>query len=117
VGAVCRSLTPGCAAPPRRHGGDVALPQARACPAMMDELGRVLRNVLALLKRGGVICFFPSYAYAQQVWERWQQSGQLRALQALTGVPGAAGGGGGGGGGVPRGGRWALCLLLGRPGW
>jgi Rad3-related DNA helicase len=34
---------------------------------MMDELGRVLRNVLALLKRGGVICFFPSYAYAQQV--------------------------------------------------
>jgi chromosome transmission fidelity protein 1 len=64
---------------------------------MMDELGRVLRNVLALLKRGGVICFFPSYAYAQQVWERWQQSGQLRALQALTGVHGGGGGGGGGG--------------------
>eukprot|EP01047_Picozoa_sp_COSAG01_P075368 COSAG01_NODE_12896_length_1667_cov_115.686862_2_plen_94_part_00 len=79
---------------------------------MMDELGRVLRNVLALLKRGGVICFFPSYAYAQQVWERWQQSGQLRALQALTGVPGAAGGGGGGGGAVFREEGGGRCVPL-----
>ena len=63
----------------------------RAQPESMDELGRVLRNICATVG-GGVVAFFPSYAYEAQCHARWNVTGliaRLRQLKPGMGVAGA----------------------------
>jgi chromosome transmission fidelity protein 1 len=54
---------------------------SRGAPATMDELGRVVANVCGGAP-GGVVVFFPSFAYADAVHARWGATGALAALGA-----------------------------------
>ncbi|XP_022432996.1 ATP-dependent DNA helicase DDX11 isoform X5 [Delphinapterus leucas] len=53
--------------------------QKRELPQMMDETGRILCNLCNVVP-GGVVCFFPSYAYQRQVHTHWDKSGLLARL-------------------------------------
>uniref|UniRef100_A0A452ES65 DEAD/H-box helicase 11 n=2 Tax=Capra hircus TaxID=9925 RepID=A0A452ES65_CAPHI len=53
--------------------------QKRGLPQMMDETGRILCNLCNVVP-GGVVCFFPSYEYQQQVCAHWEKSGLLARL-------------------------------------
>lgn len=55
--------------------------QNRLDPEMIQELGRLLVNVVRLVP-GGVVCFFPSYEYEEVVTGRWKSSGILENLSA-----------------------------------
>ena len=46
-----------------------------------EELGRLLINTFAVVP-GGVVCFFSSYDYEQQVYKHWQTSGLLDKMNA-----------------------------------
>ncbi|PSC69979.1 putative ATP-dependent RNA helicase DDX11 [Micractinium conductrix] len=54
---------------------------SRGTPTTIDELGRLVLNTCQVVP-GGVVVFFPSFSYADQVHARWQQSGLLRQLGA-----------------------------------
>ncbi|CAI5510812.1 unnamed protein product [Closterium sp. Naga37s-1] len=45
--------------------------QSRSDPAMIAELGRLLVNVCSVAP-GGIVVFFPSFAYLQEVLSAWQ---------------------------------------------
>jgi chromosome transmission fidelity protein 1 len=51
----------------------------RSSVEIMDELGRVLANLTRIVP-GGIVCFFPSYAYENQVLQRWQETHQLQQM-------------------------------------
>ncbi|XP_075284068.1 ATP-dependent DNA helicase DDX11 isoform X1 [Opisthocomus hoazin] len=53
--------------------------QSRDLPQMMDETGRILCNLCNVVP-GGVVCFFPSYEYAKQVYAHWEKTGLLTRL-------------------------------------
>uniref|UniRef100_A0ACB8FMR9 DEAD H (Asp-Glu-Ala-Asp His) box helicase 11 n=1 Tax=Sphaerodactylus townsendi TaxID=933632 RepID=A0ACB8FMR9_9SAUR len=55
--------------------------EKRNLPQMMDETGRILRNLCNVVP-GGVVCFFPSYEYEKQVYAHWEQTGLLARLTA-----------------------------------
>ncbi|NXN86148.1 DDX11 helicase, partial [Bombycilla garrulus] len=55
--------------------------QTRDLPQMMDETGRILCNLCNVIP-GGVVCFFPSYEYEQQVYGHWEKTGLLSRLAA-----------------------------------
>ena len=44
--------------------------ETRAAPATLDELGRLVTNVARVVP-GGLVVFFPSFSYADQVYARW----------------------------------------------
>lgn len=46
-----------------------------------EELGRLLINIFAVVP-GGVVCFFSSYDYEQQVYTHWQTTGLLDKMNA-----------------------------------
>ena len=46
-----------------------------------EELGRLLINLFAVVP-GGVVCFFSSYDYEQQVYKHWQSNGILDKMNA-----------------------------------
>ena len=46
-----------------------------------EELGRLLINISAVVP-GGLVCFFSSYDYEQQVYTHWQKSGILDKMNA-----------------------------------
>jgi len=54
---------------------------SRSAHATMDELGRLLVNVCSAAP-GGVVVFFPSFAYIEQVHARWSSTGALGTLSA-----------------------------------
>ncbi|KDO28648.1 hypothetical protein SPRG_06502 [Saprolegnia parasitica CBS 223.65] len=54
--------------------------QKRNLPQTMDEVGRILLNLVRIVP-AGVVCFFPSYAYEQQIVGHWTANGQLAALE------------------------------------
>ncbi|EQC25735.1 hypothetical protein, variant [Saprolegnia diclina VS20] len=54
--------------------------QKRNLPQTMDEVGRILLNLVRIVP-AGVVCFFPSYAYEQQIVNHWTANGQLAALE------------------------------------
>ena len=58
---------------------------ARDDDVMVDELGRILLNACAVAP-GGVVVFFPSFKYADSVFERWQGTGVIRRLERLKTV-------------------------------
>jgi len=52
----------------------------RSSVGVMDELGAVLANVSAHVP-GGLVVFFPSYAYEREVHSRWSFTGLLAKLR------------------------------------
>jgi len=46
-----------------------------------EELGRLLINIFAVVP-GGVVCFFSSYDYEQQVYKHWHTTGILDKMNA-----------------------------------
>lgn len=52
---------------------------SRGQPAVMDELARLLLNVCQAVPQGLVV-FFPSFAYAEQVTARWRTTGDWARL-------------------------------------
>uniref|UniRef100_A0A8D0CHP4 ATP-dependent DNA helicase DDX11 n=1 Tax=Scleropages formosus TaxID=113540 RepID=A0A8D0CHP4_SCLFO len=55
--------------------------QNRETPQMMDEMGRVLANLMNVVP-GGVVCFFPSYEYERRALAHWESTGILARLAA-----------------------------------
>ena len=47
---------------------------------MFDEVGMALNNLCRAVS-GGVVVFFPSYAYEQAVVETWTESGRLGDIE------------------------------------
>jgi chromosome transmission fidelity protein 1 len=70
--AVAVGAGPGGTALDFRHG-------SRGSDATIDELGRLVLNTCNAAP-GGVVVFFPSFSYADQVHARWATSGMLRTL-------------------------------------
>ncbi|GLG92468.1 Regulator of telomere elongation helicase 1 homolog [Gryllus bimaculatus] len=54
--------------------------ETRSLPDMILEVERILSNVCNIVP-GGIVCFFPSYDYEQQVFSFMQKSGTLEKLQ------------------------------------
>lgn len=54
---------------------------ARTAPASLDEVGALLANVCAVVP-GGVVAFFPSFAYLAQAAERWRATGAMLRMEA-----------------------------------
>ena len=54
---------------------------ARGSEASLDEVGALLANVCSVVP-GGVVAFFPSFAYLRQASERWRATGALRRMEA-----------------------------------
>eukprot|EP00026_Physarum_polycephalum_P002335 Phypoly_transcript_02341.p1 GENE.Phypoly_transcript_02341~~Phypoly_transcript_02341.p1 ORF type:complete len:947 (+),score=142.85 Phypoly_transcript_02341:183-2843(+) len=52
---------------------------SRSNPKMMDELGSTLLNFCQIIP-DGIVCFFPSYAYAEQVLKHWTDSALLSKI-------------------------------------
>lgn len=55
--------------------------QNRSSAAMIEELGRLVLNMCNLVP-DGVVMFFPSYHYEQQVISTWETSGMLAKINA-----------------------------------
>ena len=51
----------------------------------MDELGRVVINA-SRVAPGGVCVFFPSFKYADDVYERWATTGTLSSMRGMKDV-------------------------------
>ncbi|XP_061201771.1 ATP-dependent DNA helicase DDX11 isoform X1 [Neopsephotus bourkii] len=51
----------------------------RSMPQMMDETGRILCNLCNMVP-GGVVCFFTSYEYENQVYAHWEKTGLLTRM-------------------------------------
>ncbi|OQR86924.1 ATP-dependent RNA helicase [Achlya hypogyna] len=64
---------------PTNHELDFTF-QKRNLPQTMDEVGRILINLVRIVP-AGVVCFFPSYAYEQQIVAHWMTNGQLAAMK------------------------------------
>ncbi|KAJ8028374.1 ATP-dependent DNA helicase DDX11 [Holothuria leucospilota] len=54
--------------------------QSRNKPEMLDELGRILVNLSTIIP-AGLVCFFPSYEYADHVYSHWEKTGVLERLE------------------------------------
>ncbi|OQR80557.1 ATP-dependent RNA helicase [Thraustotheca clavata] len=54
--------------------------QKRNLPKTMDEVGRILINLVRIVP-AGVVCFFPSYSYEEQIISHWAGNGQLVAMK------------------------------------
>ena len=58
---------------------------ARSNVALIDELGRIVLNATRI-SPGGACVFFPSFKYADDVYERWTKSGVLTSISAIKDV-------------------------------
>ncbi|CAG8502015.1 15492_t:CDS:10 [Rhizophagus irregularis] len=47
---------------------------------LIDELGQTIVNLCNIIP-DGVVCFFTSYAYLEQVYKRWEQNGILERIR------------------------------------
>jgi len=54
--------------------------QYRDTPQVLDELGRVLQNLVSVVP-AGIVIFFPSYNYEEKVYGHLQKTGVLEKLQ------------------------------------
>ncbi|KAF0697851.1 Aste57867_11491 [Aphanomyces stellatus] len=52
---------------------------------VMDEVGRIVTNLVRIVP-GGVVVFFPSYSYENQVVTHWRNTGQLATIEAKKAV-------------------------------
>jgi len=55
---------------------------ARSDTSQLDELGRLVQNVCRMVPNG-VVLFFASYAFEEQVHSQWKKTGQLDRLLGL----------------------------------
>lgn len=46
----------------------------------MEELGRTILN-LSNIVPDGMICFFPSYSYEEQIYQHWQTKGIIQQIE------------------------------------
>ena len=46
----------------------------------VDELGRVVTNLCAIVP-GGIVCFFPSYDYENMVCIKWENTGVMEKIR------------------------------------
>jgi len=58
---------------------------SRSSVALIDELGRIVLNA-SKIAPGGACVFFPSFKYADDVYERWSKSGALASISAVKDV-------------------------------
>ncbi|CAN6441709.1 unnamed protein product [Victoria cruziana] len=54
--------------------------QSRSSIDMIEELGRLICNISAVVPEG-IIVFFPSFEYERQVYDAWKSSGLLERIQ------------------------------------
>jgi len=54
----------------------------RSSPAMIDELGNFVLQICQRVP-DGIICFFPSYSYEDQVVSQWEKNGTIRKIEQL----------------------------------
>lgn len=47
----------------------------------IEELGVTIVNLCNIVP-DGVVCFFPSYAYEEKVYNHWQQKGIIQRIEA-----------------------------------
>ncbi|PKA67188.1 DNA repair helicase UVH6 [Apostasia shenzhenica] len=52
---------------------------SRSSPTMIEELGRFITNLVAIIPEG-VVLFFPSFDYERQVYDTWKVSGFLQKI-------------------------------------
>ncbi|KAJ1957865.1 ATP-dependent DNA helicase chl1 [Dispira parvispora] len=52
----------------------------RTDPGLLTELGQAVLNLCNVIPHG-VVCFLPSYAYLDQVYDHWRKSGMLAKLE------------------------------------
>ncbi len=55
--------------------------EQRGTVATMDEAGRLLANLASVVPQG-LVAFAPSFAYCEQLLQRWEASGLLQQLGA-----------------------------------
>lgn len=65
---------------PRKSG-----PKPQFPPPQIEELGRLLSNLCTVVP-GGLVCFFPSFAYADHVTKTWETLGILASIRAKKAV-------------------------------
>jgi chromosome transmission fidelity protein 1 len=53
--------------------------QQREQPTLMKEIGLALVNICNIVPHG-VVCFFPSYAYMDKIWDAWKSEGLTQRL-------------------------------------
>ncbi|XP_065186759.1 ATP-dependent DNA helicase DDX11-like isoform X1 [Sycon ciliatum] len=53
--------------------------KSRTSPQQVDEIGRIVSNLCSLVP-GGIVCFFPSYAYEQSIIDSWTKSGVMKTI-------------------------------------
>ncbi|KAK3737374.1 hypothetical protein QZH41_002297 [Actinostola sp. cb2023] len=53
--------------------------QMRDSPQLINECGRLLLNVCAVIP-GGIVCFFSSFDYANKIYSQWGKTGILERL-------------------------------------
>lgn len=51
----------------------------------MDELGNCIVNLCNIVP-DGIVCFFPSYAYEESVYNYWEKSGIIRRIERIKKV-------------------------------
>ncbi|GBB97934.1 hypothetical protein RclHR1_00310062 [Rhizophagus clarus] len=54
--------------------------ERRGDTKLIDELGQTIVNLCNIIP-DGVVCFFTSYAYLEQVYKRWEQNGILERIR------------------------------------
>ncbi|KAL5697514.1 RNA helicase [Ranunculus cassubicifolius] len=52
---------------------------SRSSPSMIEELGRLLCNLVVVVPEG-IVVFFPSYEYEKHVYDAWKSSGILQRI-------------------------------------
>ncbi|KAK8936340.1 DNA repair helicase UVH6 [Platanthera zijinensis] len=52
---------------------------SRRCPSMIEELGRLIANLVAIIPEG-VVVFFSSFEYQGQVYNTWQSAGIIQKI-------------------------------------
>ncbi|CAM6122599.1 unnamed protein product [Calypogeia fissa] len=54
--------------------------QSRSSPVIMEELGRLINNI-SITVPDGIVVFFPSFEYENQVFNRWKSSNLLTSIE------------------------------------
>ncbi|CAH4038213.1 unnamed protein product [Pieris brassicae] len=57
----------------------------RMSKALLDEVGRILRNICSIVP-GGIVCFLPSYSYENKVYEHLKNTNVIEAISKRKAV-------------------------------
>ncbi|KAG6545059.1 hypothetical protein Mapa_013754 [Marchantia paleacea] len=59
--------------------------QSRSTPAIIEELGILMKNICTVVPEG-IVLFFPSFEYEAHVFNSWQSAGTISAIEAKKSV-------------------------------